>query len=57
MKIIKQELQFEECLKQKLEFTRELSKVTPTFINDSIRKNSTRKEVVITLRVDFFMIK
>lgn len=34
MKIIKQELQFEECLKQRLEF----AKVTPTFINGSIRK-------------------
>ena len=34
MKIIKQELEFEECLKQRVEF----SKVTPTFINGSIRK-------------------
>ena len=38
MKIIKQELEFEECLKQRLEFICELSKVTPTFINGSIRK-------------------
>ena len=38
MKIIKQELQFEECLKQRLEFICEFSKVTPTFINGSIRK-------------------
>ena len=38
MKIIKQELQFEECLKQKLEFICEFAKVTPTFINGSIRK-------------------
>ena len=38
MKIIKQELQFEECLKQRLEFICEFSKVTPTFINSSIRK-------------------
>ena len=38
MKIIKQELQFEECLKQQLEFICEFSKVTPTFINGSIRK-------------------
>ena len=38
MKIIKQELQFEECLKQKLEFICEFAKVTPAFINGSIRK-------------------
>ncbi len=40
MKIIKQELEFEECLKQRLEFICEFSKVTPTFINGSIRKLS-----------------
>ena len=38
MKIIKEELQFEESLKQKLKFICEFSKVTPTFINSSIRK-------------------
>ncbi len=38
MQIIKQELKFEECLKQRLEFICEFSKVTPTFINGSIRK-------------------
>ena len=38
MNIIKQELQFEESLKQRLEFICEFSKVTPTFINGSIRK-------------------
>ena len=38
MKIIKQELEFEECLKQRLEFICEFSKVTPTFINGSLRK-------------------
>ena len=38
LKIIKQELQFEECLKQRLEFICEFSKVTNTFINDSTRK-------------------
>ena len=38
MKIIKQELEFEEGLKQRLEFICEFSKVTPTFINGSIRK-------------------
>ena len=38
MQIIKQELQFEESLKQRLEFICEFSKVTPTFINGSIKK-------------------
>jgi len=38
LKIIKQELQFEECLKQRFEFICEFAKVTPTFINGSIRK-------------------
>ena len=38
MKIIKQELQFEESLKQRLEFICEFAKVSPTFINGSIRK-------------------
>ena len=38
MKIIKQELQFEECLKQRIKFICEFSKVNPTFINGSIRK-------------------
>ena len=38
LKIIKQELQIEECLKQRLEFICEFAKVTPTFINGSIRK-------------------
>jgi len=38
LKIIKQELEFEECLKQRLEFICEFSKFTPTFINGSIRK-------------------
>ena len=38
MKIIKQELQFEESLKQRLEFICEFSKVSPTFVNGSIRK-------------------
>ena len=39
MNIIKEELQFEESLKQRLEFICEFSKVTPTFINGSIRKS------------------
>ena len=38
MQIIKQELQFEESLKQRLKLICEFSKVTPTFINGSLRK-------------------
>ena len=38
MKIVKEKLQFEESLKQRLEFICKFSKVTPTFINGSIRK-------------------
>ena len=38
MNIIKKELQFEESLKQRLEFICEFSKVKPIFINGSIRK-------------------
>ena len=38
MQIIKEELQFEESLKQRLEFICEFSKANPTFINGSIRK-------------------
>ena len=38
MKIIRQELQFEECLKQRIEFICKFSKITPTFVNGSIRK-------------------
>ncbi len=38
MKIIKEELQFEPNLKQRLEFICEFANVTPTFINGSIRK-------------------
>ena len=38
MKIIKQELQFEKCLKQRIDFICEFSKIIPTFINGSIRK-------------------
>ena len=37
MNIIKEELQFEESLKKRLEFICEFSKVTPTFINSSTR--------------------
>jgi len=38
MKVIKEELRFEEKLKKRLEFICEFSKVTPTFVNGSIRK-------------------
>ena len=38
MNIIKQEIQFEESLKQRLEFICEFSNVIPTFINGGIRK-------------------
>ena len=38
MKIIKEELQFEESLKQRINFICEFAKVKPTFINGSIRK-------------------
>ena len=38
MKIIQQELQFEECLKQRIEFICEFSKATLIFINGSIKK-------------------
>ena len=38
MNILKEELQFEESLKHRLEFICEFAKVTPTFINGSIRK-------------------
>ena len=38
MKIIKEELRFEENLKKRLEFICEFSKVIPTFVNGSIRK-------------------
>ena len=54
VKIIKQKLEFEECLKQRLEFICEFSKVTPTFINGSIRKidlysveNESRKNDIV----------
>ena len=38
MQIVKEELQFEESLKQRLEFICEFAKVNATFINGSIRK-------------------
>ncbi len=49
MKIIQQELEFEEYLKQRLELICEFSKVNFRFINGSIRKlektNLTYKEI------------
>ena len=41
MNIIKEELQFEKNLKQRLEFICEFSKVKPIFINGSIRKDKS----------------
>ena len=38
MQIIKEELWFEESLKKRVEFICEFSKVTPIFINGSIKK-------------------
>ena len=38
MKIIKEDLQFEESLKQRLEYICEFARTTPIFINGSIRK-------------------
>ena len=38
MKKIKEELRFDENLKKRLEFICEFSKVTPTFVNGSVRK-------------------
>lgn len=38
MKIIKEKLQFEESLKQRLEFICQFAKVKPIFLNGSIRK-------------------
>ena len=38
MNIIKEELQFEESLKQRLKFICEFAKVEPIFVNGSIRK-------------------
>lgn len=38
MQIIKEKIEFEKSLKQRLDFICEFSRVTPTFINGSIRK-------------------
>ena len=52
MQILKEELQFEESLKQRLQFICEFSKVTPTFINGSIRKiNKTNLSYIEPHRV------
>ena len=52
MKIIKQELQFEESLKQRLKFICEFAKVNPTFINGSIRKLDKTAKVKLIFCVD-----
>lgn len=63
MKIIKKELQFEGCLKQRIKFICKFSKVTPTFINGSIRKlektNLTYIEshIVIIKNITFLIFK
>ena len=46
VKIIKEELRFEENLKKRLEFICEFSKVTPTFVNGSIRKIEKHRVIV-----------
>ena len=52
MKIIKEELQFEDSLKQRLEFICEFAKANATFINGSIRKiDSTNLSYVEPHRV------
>ena len=51
MKIIKQGLQFEESLKQRLEFICEFSKVTPTFINGSMKNRKTNLTYIEPHRV------
>ena len=51
MKIIKQGLQFEESLKQRLEFICEFSKVTPTFINGSMKNRKTNLTYIELHRV------
>ena len=38
MQIVKEELQFDDSIKKRLEFICEFSKVNPTFINGSVRK-------------------
>ena len=50
MKIIKQELQFEECLKQRLEFICEFAKVTPTFIISNYLPDEEVCEIIMRLQ-------
>ena len=58
MQIIKQELQFEESLKQRLEFICEFAKVSPTFINGSIRKlEKTNLTYIEPHKVIFFLFR
>ena len=54
LKIIKQVLQFEECLKQRLEFICEFSKVSPTFIKGSIRKIEKTKFIILYNRNEIY---
>lgn len=51
MKIIKQELEFEECLKQRLEFICEFFKVSPTFINGNI---SNKLSIVVRQKLYYY---
>ena len=54
MKIIKEELQFEESLKQRLEFICEFAKVSPTFVNGSIRNTYSFLEKNMPQKVKLF---
>ena len=47
MKIIKEEIQFEESLKQRLEFICEFSKVNPTFIKEMANPISTTIAMIV----------
>lgn len=50
--MIKEKIEFEKSLKQRLDFICEFSKVTPTFINGSIRKiDKTNLSYIKTHRV------
>ncbi len=52
MQIIKEKIEFEKSLKQRLDFICEFSNVTPTFINGSIRKiNKTNLSYIEPYRV------
>ena len=55
MKIIKEELQFEKSLKQRLEFICEFSKINPIFINGSIRKIENTTFLVFNYSNDVYI--